>query len=112
MADHHERQGGGHHRTGHADPQYRPAERPFRACRGGDDAHADVLYGGDREGEYTAETGGGHRGLGRRPLAIPEEFQEVRSLWEDGMYSAAMAASILGVDRHTFMKWVRDEKIV
>lgn len=50
--------------------------------------------------------------MGRRPLAIPEEFQEVRSLWEDGMYSAAMAASILGVDRHTFMKWVRDEKIV
>ncbi len=50
--------------------------------------------------------------LGRRPLAIPEEFQEVRSLWEDGMYSATMAASILGVDRHTFMKWVRDEKIV
>lgn len=46
--------------------------------------------------------------LGRKPLEIPEEFPEVQRLWEKGVYSATMAAKHLGVDRHTFMKWVRD----
>lgn len=50
--------------------------------------------------------------LGRRPLKIPEEFEEVRLLWEEGIYSATMAARTLGVDRHTFMKWVRNAQVV
>ena len=62
------------------------------------------------EGIAAARLRGVH--LGRRPLAIPEEFEEVRTLWEEGMCSATMAARILGVDRHTFMKWVRNAKIV
>lgn len=45
--------------------------------------------------------------LGRKPLEIPEEFGHILEQWEKGVYSATAAAKCLGVDRHTFMKWVR-----
>lgn len=44
--------------------------------------------------------------LGRKPKEIPEEFEAVRALWEAGTYSATAAARQLGVDFHTFKRWV------
>ena len=44
--------------------------------------------------------------LGRRPKEIPEEFENVKTLWEEGECSATAAARRLGVDFHTFKKWV------
>ncbi len=44
--------------------------------------------------------------LGRKPKEIPEEFEKVRALWEAGAYSATAAARQLGVDFHTFKRWV------
>ncbi len=45
--------------------------------------------------------------LGRKPLEIPEEFDYILEQWKKGVYSATAAAKCLGVDRHTFMKWVK-----
>lgn len=50
--------------------------------------------------------------LGRKPLEIPEEFGDILELWKKGDYSATAAAKRLGVDRHTFMKWVKLTQIV
>lgn len=56
------------------------------------------------EGIAAARLKGIH--LGRRPKQIPEEFENVKILWEEGACSARAAAKRLGVDSHTFMKWV------
>lgn len=48
--------------------------------------------------------------FGRRAKEIPEEFAEVKALWESGGCSANAAARKLGVDFHTFKKWVGNEK--
>lgn len=44
--------------------------------------------------------------LGRKPKKIPEEFEGIKALWETGVYSATEAARQLGVDFHTFKRWV------
>ena len=56
------------------------------------------------EGIAAARLKGVH--LGRRPKEIPEEFENVKTLWEEGECSATAAARRLGVDFHTFKKWV------
>lgn len=44
--------------------------------------------------------------FGRREKEIPEEFGQVKAMWEEGHCSATAAAKMLGVDFHTFKKWV------
>lgn len=44
--------------------------------------------------------------FGRRAKEIPAEFESVKALWEEGECSASAAARRLGVDFHTFKKWV------
>ncbi len=57
------------------------------------------------EGIAAARLRGVH--LGRKAKPVPEEFEEVKRMWEKGACSATAAAKKLGVDFHTFMKWVR-----
>ncbi len=56
------------------------------------------------EGIAAARLKGVH--LGRKPKEIPEEFENVKTLWEEGECSATAAARRLGVDFHTLKKWV------
>lgn len=56
------------------------------------------------EGIAAAKRKGVH--LGRKPKEIPKEFEAVKALWEEGVYSATAAAGKLGVDFHTFKRWV------
>ena len=48
--------------------------------------------------------------FGRSPIPIPDQFQEVRILWETGKISANAAAKRLGVARNTFLKWVKNKE--
>ena len=45
--------------------------------------------------------------FGQKPLPIPEQYAEVKKLWETGDLSANAAAKQLGVARNTFLKWAR-----
>ena len=44
--------------------------------------------------------------LGRKPLSVPEEFWKIKTVFRDGKISQNMAARELGVDPHTFQRWV------
>lgn len=44
--------------------------------------------------------------FGRRAKEIPKEFEDMKTMWEQGVCSASAAARQLGVDFHTFKKWV------
>ena len=45
--------------------------------------------------------------FGRRPLPLPESYEDVRQKWESGQLSARSAAIALGVSHSTFLKWTR-----
>ena len=45
--------------------------------------------------------------LGRPALAVPEEFDAVHRMWEDGSLNSRQAAESLGVSHTTFLKWVK-----
>lgn len=45
--------------------------------------------------------------IGRRPLPLPESYEDVRQKWESGQLSARAAAIALGVSHSTFLKWTR-----
>lgn len=45
--------------------------------------------------------------FGRRPLPLPESYEDVRQKWESGQLSARAAAIALGVSHSTFLKWTR-----
>ena len=45
--------------------------------------------------------------FGQKPLPIPEQYAEVKKLWETGDLSANAAAKQLGVARNTFLKWAK-----
>ena len=45
--------------------------------------------------------------LGRKELPIPDNFEEIKKLWEDGELSGRVASERLGVERSTFMRWIR-----
>ena len=45
--------------------------------------------------------------LGRKELPIPDNFEEIKKLWEDGELSGRGASERLGVARSTFMRWIR-----
>lgn len=47
--------------------------------------------------------------FGRRPMAIPDNFDEVYALWKKGKISARKAASRLSVSNHTFAKWISNK---
>lgn len=44
--------------------------------------------------------------LGRRPLAVPGDFWKIKASFLDGRISQNGAAKELGVDSHTFKKWM------
>lgn len=44
--------------------------------------------------------------LGRKPLSVPEEFWKIKMMFRNGKISQNMAARELGVDPHTFQRWV------
>lgn len=46
--------------------------------------------------------------FGRKTLARPEEFEEIRRQWASGMISEREAARLLGVSRPTFHKWTHE----
>ena len=46
--------------------------------------------------------------FGRPNLEQPEEFDEIAIQWEKGTLSAREAGRLLGVDRKTFVKWVKE----
>lgn len=47
--------------------------------------------------------------FGRRPLPLPESYEDVRQKWKSGQLSARAAAIALGVSHSTFLKWTRDQ---
>lgn len=46
--------------------------------------------------------------FGRRPMARPPEFQNLKELWRQGQISARAAAGKLGVSHRTFLLWARE----
>jgi fused signal recognition particle receptor len=56
-----------------------------------------------------AKARGAH--LGRRPKQKPSEYIAVYSLWRNGEISARRAASRLGVDHKTFLKWTHEGSV-
>lgn len=57
------------------------------------------------EGIAAAKERGVH--CGRKPKDIPPFFTMVYGLWREGQISGREAARRLGVDNHTFKKWIR-----
>ena len=49
--------------------------------------------------------------LGRPALAVPEEFDAVHRMWEDGSLNSGQAAESLGVSHTTFLKWVKQRPV-
>lgn len=48
--------------------------------------------------------------FGRPPKERPEEFYELKKLWEQGKISARKAGDHIGVCHQTFLTWAREEK--
>ena len=47
--------------------------------------------------------------FGRKPMARPKEYNELKLQWEANQISARAAAKQLGITHRTFLKWVREE---
>ena len=47
--------------------------------------------------------------FGRKPMPRPEEYEQVRILWEKNILSARQAAQQLGISHHTFLRWARGD---
>ena len=45
--------------------------------------------------------------FGRRPMPRPDNYEEIKKVWESGALSARGAAKALGVSHKTFLSWVR-----
>ncbi len=58
------------------------------------------------EGIAAARANGVH--LGRRPMEIPGEFENVYEQWREGEISGRAAARALKVSNHTFLKWANN----
>ena len=59
------------------------------------------------EGIAAAKARGEH--LGRRPKEKPDDYPAVYALWHSGKISARAAASRLGVNHKTFLKWANTQ---
>lgn len=59
------------------------------------------------EGIAAAKARGEH--LGRRPKEKPDEYPAVYEMWHSGKVSARVAASRLGVNHKTFLKWANEQ---
>ena len=67
----------------------------------------EFIHQRQAEGIAAARARGVH--LGRKPLAIPDEFETVCACWKRGELSARSAGSKLGVSHQTFLKWVNTQ---
>lgn len=47
--------------------------------------------------------------FGRRPMARPAEYEELKRRWEKKEISARAAAQVLGITHSTFLRWVKEE---
>lgn len=56
------------------------------------------------EGIAAAKEKGVH--CGRKPMEVPSFFEMIYDMWKKGMISGREAARQLGVDNHTFKKWI------
>ncbi len=61
-----------------------------------------------KEGIEAARQRGVH--LGRQALALPENFEDIRTIWSQGDISGRQAAKLLHVSAPTFRKWVSMEQ--
>ncbi|MBO5128676.1 MAG: recombinase family protein [Clostridia bacterium] len=61
-----------------------------------------------REGIEIARANGVH--LGRKAMERPENYEEVKTAWENGEVSLRGAAERLGISHSTFKHWVQNEK--
>ena len=59
------------------------------------------------EGIAAAKARGEH--LGRRPKEKPDNYPAIYALWYNGEVSARSAASSLGVNHKTFLKWAHEQ---
>ena len=59
-----------------------------------------------REGIDAAKAKGKH--LGRPKLVLPDNWDEVFSLWKDKELTARQAMKMLGVSKNIFYRWVRE----
>ncbi len=62
-----------------------------------------------REGIEAARANGMH--LGRKAMELPDNFVEVREMWQKQEISARCAARMLGVSPPTFKHWVSGDKM-
>ena len=65
----------------------------------------DFIHQRQAEGIMAAKLRGVQ--FGQKAIPIPEQYEEVKRLWECGDLSANAAAKRLGVARNTFLKWAR-----
>jgi len=47
--------------------------------------------------------------FGRKPMERPQEFESLRTEWENGHMSARNAAAQLGITHRTFIKWAKGD---
>ena len=45
--------------------------------------------------------------FGRPRKKVPENFLEIKALWEDGKVTSRQAAAQLGISQETFLRWRR-----
>ena len=67
----------------------------------------DFIRQRQAEGIAAAKARGKH--LGRRPKEKPDDYPAVYELWYSGEVSARSAASRLGVNHKTFLKWANEQ---
>ena len=49
--------------------------------------------------------------FGRKPLEIPENYEEIIRRWKDGDITAKAASNMLGISRSCFYKWLQRNNI-
>ncbi len=62
-----------------------------------------------REGIEAAKAKGVH--LGRHAMERPDNYEDVKSAWQNGDLSLRSAAEQLGISHSTFKRWVQGEQI-
>lgn len=67
----------------------------------------DIIWERTQEGKMAAREKNPDYKEGRKPLEIPEEFEDYRSRTDEGTITVTAACVALGISRSTWYKWAR-----
>ena len=70
-------------------------------------AQQEREYIRQRQAEGIAAAKGRGVHFGNTAMRVPQEFEIIYAIWQNGELSATKAAKALGVSRNTFLKWTR-----